>query len=519
MTQIPTFQEALDVARAEVSKLDLQGLAKAGIYQRPFEYYLMGTYPPIKAMYPVGVEEVFSNATGNYNIYVHLPFCEQFCSFCHFTKEINPKAERVTSYLDALLTEIDLSHRKLDGRIKAHTVYFGGGTPSYLRPHELERLFTKLRSRLQIAEQTEISFELHPGVIRHHDYEDRIKTIKEFGNNRWVFGVQSMDNAVLKKLNRGHTDKEVYGLLEILRRNGCDNLSLDLIYGLPYQTLENWYATIISLLRAGVEKFNIFPLMFKASDPITLHYQKEPQIFPDGRTRLLMHFMMESILESQGFGRGPVLYYSKHQVHSSQQESKFEKIADINLLPFGVSGFGYIGHTQYFNICDLTSYMRTTQSGRIPVWLGHTLSVEEQMRRTVMFSLRANGVSRVEFKNRFGIDPADKFHGQFATLRRFNLIDETAEHIRLNKEGGLLADGIGTLFASDEIRGRILETNTRIENPRRDLIEKHDFSPIGRLSSPPVKITPKWASEETGKNGKNWLEPVAAPNSIEGVLG
>jgi|RhiMethySRZTD1v2_1073278.scaffolds.fasta_scaffold04817_7 coproporphyrinogen III oxidase-like Fe-S oxidoreductase len=514
MTRIPTFQEALDAACAEVSSLDLQGLAEAGIYQRPFEYYLMGTYPPIKAMYPVGEDEVFSNATGNYNIYVHLPFCEQYCSFCHFTKEINPKADRVTAYLDSLLTEIDLTHRKLNGRIKAHTIYFGGGTPSYLRPRELERLFAKLRSRLGISEQTEISFELHPGVIRHDDYEERIKTIKAFGNNRWVFGVQSMDDAVLKKLNRGHTDKEVYGLLEILRRNGCDNLSLDLIYGLPYQTLENWYDTIISLLRAGVDKFNIFPLMFKASDPITLHYLKEPQIFPNGKTRLLMHFMMERILESQGFRRGPVLYYSKHQVHSSQQESKFDKIADVNLLPFGVSGFGYIGHTQYFNVCDISSYMQKTNAGEIPVWLGYTLPVEEQMRRAVMFSLRSNGVARAEFKRRFGVDAASKFHQQFATLRRFNLIDETAEHICLNKEGGLLADGIGTLFASDGIRGRILETNTRIENPRRDLIEKHDFSPIGRPSSPLIKITPN----RSDKNGKKRPEHMAARNSIEEVV-
>jgi amino acid adenylation domain-containing protein len=513
MMQIPTFGEALDAARAETLRLDLGGLAEAGIYRQPFEYYLMGTYPPIKAMYPVGEEEVFSNATGNYNVYTHIPFCEQYCSFCHFTKEINPKADRVTTYLDALLAEMDLVNRKLEGRLKAHTIYFGGGTPSYLRPQQLERLFAKLRSHLQITDATEISFELHPGVIHQPDYGERIKAIKAFGNNRWVFGVQSMDNAVLKKLNRGHTDKEVYELLNILERNGCANLSLDLIYGLPYQTLENWYATLTSLLRAGVEKFNIFPLMFKASDPITLHYQKEPEIFPDGQTRLLMHFMMEHILESLGFRRGPVLYYSKQKVHSSQQVSKFEKIADINLLPFGVSGFGYIGHTQYFNICDLSTYIQTVQSGRLPVWMGHTLPVEEQMRRAAMFSLRAGGVSRAEFKERFGLDPVDKFPEEFATLRRFGLIDETAERVSLNKEGGLLADGVGTLFASERINKRILETNTRIVNPRRDLIEKHDFSPIGRPSTPLVKITRQPAEEKSGEIGKGVAAHAQAVNT------
>lgn len=491
MTSIPSFDEALAAARAQVSTLDIDGLTAAGIYRKPFEYYLMGTYPPLKAMYPITEDEVFSNATGHYNVYVHIPFCEQYCSFCHFTKEIQSKGDRVRSYLNALLTEIDLIHNKLEGSIKAHTIYFGGGTPSYLRPQELEALFTHLWSRIQISNATEISFELHPGVIRQADYEERIKAIKSFGNNRWVFGVQSMDNTVLKKLNRGHGSDEVYGLLEILNRNGCDNLSLDLIYGLPYQTLENWYSTLAALLGAGVEKFNIFPLMFKLSDPISNHYIREPHIFPDGPTRLLMHFMMEHILFQQGFKRGPVLYYSKSKVHSSQQQSKFDKIADINLLPLGVSGFGYIGHTQYFNDCDITSYIQKLNAGRLPIWMGCTLPVDEQRRRTAMFALRSQGISRADFRTRFGVDPIDCFPDEFALLKSFNLIDETPDHIGLNREGGLHADGIGSLFASDQVIERISETNKGIDNPRLDLLEIHDFSPIGRMTSPPVNITPR----------------------------
>lgn len=492
MIQIPSFDETVAAAREQAGRVDVEGLSAAGIYRRPFEYYLMGTYPPIKAMHPVTPAEVFAGATENFNLYVHIPFCEQYCTFCHFTKEINPRADRVEQYLGALLKEIELAHRQLDGRITAHTLYFGGGTPSYLNPRQFEALFAQIKKHVRFTDQTEISFELHPGLIRQPDYEDRIRAIKAFGNNRWVFGVQSMDDVVLKKLNRGHTRQEVFDLLEILQRHGGDrNLSLDLIYGLPYQTLENWYETLTTLLRAGIEKFNIFPLMFKVSDPISLHYVKEPHIFPDGWTRMVMHYMAEYVLGTQGFHRGPVLYYAKSQKHSGQQESKFDKITDINLLPFGVSGFGYIGHTQYFNVCDVDEYMRTVGAGRLPVWRGYTLPRHEQMRRIVMFALRSRGVSRGEFAARFGVDPVEHFADTFDVLRRFGLIEETAEHVHLNDEGSLHADGIGSLFASSEVTQMILETNSAISNPRRDLIEIHDFSPIGRMPSPPVNILPR----------------------------
>ena len=143
--------------------MDVEGLSAAGIYRRPFEYYLMGTYPPIKAMHPITPDEVFDNATENFNIYVHIPFCEQYCTFCHFTKEINPRSDRVEQYLQALLKEIDLAHQRLDGRITAHTLYFGGGTPSYLNPRQFEALFAQLKSKVRFTDKTEISFELHPG--------------------------------------------------------------------------------------------------------------------------------------------------------------------------------------------------------------------------------------------------------------------------------------------------------------------------------------------------------------------
>ena len=486
MSTIPLFSDALAAAKAALHRVDLERLTEFGIYRRPLEYYLVGTYPPIKAMDPVTPEEVFVEAAHDFNVYVHVPFCETRCTFCHFTKEINPRAERVTRYLDALQADVDVVCATLGAPPRAHTIYLGGGTPSYLLPTQLEGLFTHLARRLDVTPDAEITFELHPGVVRCADCDDRLRVMTSFGVNRVAFGVQSMDDRVLRNLNRGHARAEVFMLLDILHRHGVDNVSLDLMFGLPYQTLENWYATLIDLLDAGVTKFNVFPLMFKMSDPITQRYRRQPEIFPDGQTRLLMHFMGEHVFAARGFKRGPVFYYALADTHSRQQESKFENIEHENLLPFGVSGFGYVGHTQYFNQCDIDQYMASVMAGRPPVWLGHTLSVAERMRRFVMFAIRAHGVSRAWFVEQYGTEPAEAFPAEFHLLQELGLLHEVDRVWRLTDIGVAHVDGIGMLFASDAVKERIRRTNSTILDYRRDLREIHDFSPVERLREFPV---------------------------------
>lgn len=388
----------------------------------------------------------------------------------------------------ALHAEIDLVADAVGGSMEAGTVYFGGGTPSYLSPAQLEALLTHLWRRVHVRADTEVTFELHPGIIRQKDFEDRIAVLEGRGVNRWVFGVQSMDERVLKKLNRGHGRAEVGRLLQLLHDRRAANVSVDLMFGLPHQTVDNWYETLVTLLSLGVTKFNIFPLMFKMSDPISLTLRKQPELFPDSRDRLLMHFIAEHVLFASGFRRGPVFYYAKDEHHSRQQESKFDDIEDINLVPLGVSGFGYVGHTQYFNNCDMDGYIETVENGNPSVWVGFTLPLEERMRRAVMFGLRSNGVSRSAYEERYGVDPLRAFEEEFATLFDLDLVRNVEGTILLTDRGAVHVDGIALLFVSDDVKRRVQDTNSTIVDFRRDLREVHDFFPLGRLGSFPAEL-------------------------------
>lgn len=475
------YSEVLARAKEQYNKLPIQKFIDAEIYKSEFEYYLMGTYPPLKSMRPINEELVLQNASDKFDLYIHIPFCQQYCTFCHFAKEINAKDNRIEKYLDALHKEITLISNRLN-KPKIRTLFFGGGTPSILKPKQISKLFDKLYKEFSIEADAEISFELHPGLIRHADYEERLKILKQSGVSRWVSGVQSMDDRVLKKLNRGHNAKEVLQLIEMLNKNDIYNISLDLMYGLPYQTHETWYKTIYTLLDAGIEKFNIFPLMLKITDPIMVHYMKDKSIFPTQEEKFTAHFIADDILQNAGFKKGPVLYYAKSNHHSLQQESKFDVLADNDLIPLGVSSFGYIGNTQYYNMLKIDDYIESLNKGMLPIFLGKTNNIDEQMRRTVMFGLRSKGVSRTKFFKKYGIDPYDKFPREFDKLVALDLIEDRDDYITLNSYGSLFIDGISLLFVSDEIINSVQEYNrNNLNNPRENLIEKHDFTPIQRI--------------------------------------
>ncbi|MYS92325.1 MULTISPECIES: hypothetical protein [Streptomyces] len=244
--------------------------------------------------------------------------------------------------------------------------------------------------------------------------------------------------------------------------------------------MENWYTSIRELVEAGVEKFNIFPLMFKQADPISAHYRTNPEIFPDSRGRLLMHFATEAIMRRLGFRRGPLFYYAKADSHSRQQEDKYDSIEDINLLPFGVSGFGYVGNTQYYNECTLDGYMSAIEEGRPPVWRGARLDLDERMRRTIMFALRSSGVDRSAFSTRYGVDPLQRFGAELAPFLDRGLVSANDTRIEVTDRGAPFADSIALHLVSDRIREQIRLSNSRITDLKRDPLDRYDFSPIER---------------------------------------
>ena len=481
MARRPSLRDLMEQAHGDLRALEYPALMRAGLARDPRDYYLLATYPPLRAMAPVTAGEVYRRLEGPSRLYIHIPFCEQYCTFCHYTKEMNPKRNRVDRYLAALKAEFSLCAERRSGALDIRHIFFGGGTPSYLNAEQIDDVMTSLKSAFGIVRTPEIAFELHPSVVRQPDCLDRLRALRDHGVSLWVFGVQSMDEAVLRKLNRGHGRDEVFRLIETLHTHVGADLSLDLIFGLPYQTPENWYDSIVSLIDAGVQKFNIFPLMFKPTDPIHRHYQKDPSVFPDGQERLLMLLAAEALLKAEGFSKGPIGYYSKgrHAYEPLDAPAATEDdIEGVELVPLGVSAFGWVNGTQFFNDCDMERYLASIEAGRLPVWYGQRLSDEERMRRAIMVKLRSRGIDRHGFALRFGVDPVARFPAEFDLLRRHGLLIETPARVRLSPRGQVDASSAACLFASEAVL-RATRQDDAAQQAQSDLFEAHSFSPIG----------------------------------------
>lgn len=465
-------------AQAAASALDTADPDIQQLLPSPTEHYLSGTYPPLKAMEPADADDVFRDASARLSLYVHIPFCRQRCTFCHFAKEVRATPGRVSSYFEALTAEIKMVAGRLGPR-EVSSVYIGGGTPSVLSPAEVTRLFTVLSEVFPWDSGAEVTFELHPQVVRNRlTLSDQLKSLRAAGVNRIAFGVQSLDDRVLRTLNRGHTAGEALALADVLTGSDFGNVSADLMYGLPHETLDGWYDTLRSVVEHGISKLNIFPLFLKVTDPISRLYDRKPHVFPDRRDRLITHLVAEEYLRDQGFRRGPVFYYSRAGRHSVQQELKFDSIDDTNLLGLGASSFGYLGGTQYYNRCDVDEYMAEVGAGRLPLWRAATLSRDELARRTVMFALRSAGVRRATFRARFGALPEDMFP-QMARFRRLGLLSRVNDTWITTDLGAYCVDGMAAQFASDDVQRRIAATDEAIADRRTSLLEQHHYSPLG----------------------------------------
>ncbi|MFD2052253.1 coproporphyrinogen-III oxidase family protein [Mesorhizobium calcicola] len=479
----PSYSEALELAIDRSYDINLDMLRSQNLHLDTHNDYLVGTYPPLKAMSNLSSEQLLAQIASSIDLYFHIPFCNQHCTFCHFAKEINPSSERVERYLSALDKEMSWSDAALAGKA-IETAFFGGGTPSFLTNHQLKTLFGIIDKRFDLS-KSEVSFELHPSLVKHDDAADRVSTLLSGGVNRLVLGVQTLDRNILRILNRGHGVDEVVRTVKLLNDMGAENLSLDLMYGLPEQTLRSWYDSLIGLLDMGIEKFNIFPLMFKSTDPIARQLARGRYQFAGAKERIVMHFMAEHILTSLGYRHGPIFYWTKRpQPHSVQQRRKYDSWNDNNLVPFGLGGFGYMSQCQFYNEADLDRYLSRVEAGEKPVWKGAVLSHDDLMRRTLMFALRSSGVSLSRFEGQFGVSIEKYFGRELELLSKAGLVRISNDGVLSLTAAGIINSGaISLLFFSDNVLERVAYNDSRITDKRTDLLEKHDYSPAARYGS------------------------------------
>ena len=372
--------------------------------------------------------------------YVHVPFCIHRCGYCDFTV--------ITGRDDLLGTYIDGLERELQTRLRepcpVETLFLGGGTPTYLPPPELERLLQLVRHWFPLATGGEFSTEANPADLDH----DRCAILHAQGVNRVSLGVQSFDADCLKVLERDHTPERVLHVVEELRRF-CGNLSFDLIFGVPGQSLTSWEATLQQAFDLHPQNVSTYGLTFEKGTRFWTRREKGEFLAADEDLELAQYEVAHDRCAAHGFEQYEISSYAQPGFRSRHNQVYWRGLPYIGVGPGAAS---YLHHQRLTNHRSVTTWLRKVLGGGSPVMEHEELTPRERAHELLALGLRrCDGLERAAFQQLTGYD-WDTLAGaaitRFLRLELLELVGATT--LRLTRAGRRVADAIlGDLLTSD----------------------------------------------------------------------
>lgn len=329
-------------------------------------------------------------------LYVHIPFCKSKCGYCDFNS-YSQMEEYMPPYFGALQKEAE-GYAGL-GLGSFDTVYFGGGTPTYTDSALLCKALEELYSVFDILPNAEITVECNPKTIGF----DGLKALKGSGINRLSIGLQSVFDERLKSLGRIHTFDDFKSCFEAAEKAGFDNISLDLMYGLPDMTLSEWERTLLEAADFGAEHISCYLLKIEEGTP----FANMNLTLPDDDTVADMYGLAVDFLAEKGYQRYEISNFARLG-KESRHNLKYWRCDDF--LGLGAGAFSCLGERRFSNACGIKEYIDTVNSGKLPVVWEETEGLEDRMSEFMFLGLRCrDGISERDFKERFGCSVFDVY--------------------------------------------------------------------------------------------------------------
>jgi oxygen-independent coproporphyrinogen-3 oxidase len=471
---------------ARSAAADLARFDDVGLRRTQSGYYYIAHYYPLRAMddiVPSRALDLLQSATGNgFELYFHIPFCQVRCAFCHFFKEVSasPRFHRQDELVELLIAELKSVRHSL-GRIRAHSIQFGGGTPSYLDNRLLARLLDAIRINVEIDPGCEIKFEIYPQRHEHDDLSEKLTLLGQFGVTDLVIDLESGNQQSLRQVGRANSSLEIYlDLVKFCADRGFDSIITALMIGMPDETMESLLGTLdvlVSTKEVGI--INAFPFIMRDPDPVADLLKKNPQKFHSARSRDEMSLLTRDFLASFGFEEGPIAYFRRKGRWARQQSDKFEC---VNLLGFGPSAFGYLNGegwaAQTFNDCTFDGYRSRVRAGKSAMWRAGILDQFERARRKLIFGL-ANCKTEplFEIENRYGVSIDALVGRELNAFLHLGLIevDLSARGIRYTPSGLARLEEMSYFLGGDFVKNRCAEPVQNDAVNRQELLRHHYY--------------------------------------------
>ncbi len=371
-------------------------------------------------------------------IYIHIPFCKQACHYCDF--HFSTSTKKKTELVEMLCRELELRKDEIGQTIQ--TIYFGGGTPSLLNSEELELIFKTIFEYFDVSENAEITLEANPDDLS----EEVIKLLDASPVNRLSIGVQSFFEEDLKLMNRAHNSEEALNSLKLAKQY-FDNISIDLIYGIPGQSNEQWIENLDKALELKIPHISSYALTVEPKTALEKFIDKGKVKPVEDETYREQFDILVNKLTNNGFEHYEFSNYGKPGYHSQNNMAYW---LGKPYLGIGPSAHSYDGTSRKWNISNNTLYIKTIAAGNLPQQT-EKLSTTDSYNEYIMTRLRTKfGVSTDDIQQKFGKVYSDHFLKETGKFLDDGLMERTGNNFHITPKGKFLSDGIAAdLFYID----------------------------------------------------------------------
>ena len=386
----------------------------------------------------------------DYGVYIHIPFCKRKCFYCDFPSEAG-KEGQMKDYVRALVKEIQTVGRAAANENgMPRTIYIGGGTPSIFSRPMMENVlcavcevFLKKKAMGKNRQDFEFTVECNPGTVS----LDKLRSFRLFGVNRLSLGTQSFQDRLLKKIGRIHTSAETVEAVQAARRAGFTNISLDLMYALPGETLMDFECDLASLVALHPSHISVYGLILEHGTMLEKLVLEGRVFLPNEDENEAMYDLMTAYLPRHGYERYEISSFSKRGFESRHNLSYWQ---DIPYLGLGVAAHSYIGGRRYENLHGIEAYIRAIESGTVSRLKEAEYSEKIHMEEFAFLALRTvKGLSKEAFRKSFGVSVENVYRKVMEDMMEKGLLEEKNGFLRLTEQGMKFGNVVFEAFLLD----------------------------------------------------------------------
>ncbi len=361
-------------------------------------------------------------------VYIHVPFCKKKCNYCDFYS-VKWDDEWENKYTEAVMNEIKGYKEMLGDKYIVDTVYFGGGTPTIIKPSNLKRILDSINIVADIDNDAEISMEANPNTLT----DENLDQYKESGINRLSIGIQSLNDEILKKIGRIHNSSEALEAIDRAKKHGFENINADAMFNIPSQTTIDIEDTLSKIMERGVKHISFYSLKLEKGTPMYSMEQKNLITMPDEDEERNMYYKGRIVMEKNNLLQYEI---SNFAVEGFECRHNLKYWNQEEYIGIGPSAHSFMNSIRYSNPSDLKLYCKSAEENNFSRIIQEEMNDEDLMFEYIMLRLRLmRGLDSIELKRKFNVDFNEKYKEQIKYLIDNKLIEYNGSIVKLTQRG------------------------------------------------------------------------------------